>query len=117
MGNKWVFRIKRHPDGTIESYRARLVAKGFHQRPKVDFHETFSPVVNPVTVRTVLSIGLHHRRTVCQLDVNNTFLNGHLSEEVYIAQPQGMRDLKFPNHVCRLQKALYGLKQAPRAWY
>ena len=117
VGNKWVFRIKRHPDGSIERYKARLVAKGFHQGPGVEFHETFSPVINPVTVRTVLTIALHKKWDVRQLDVNNAFLNGRLTEEVYMAQPQGMRDPDFPNHVCCLQKAIYGLKQAPRAWY
>ncbi|KAK0589164.1 hypothetical protein LWI29_010559 [Acer saccharum] len=56
VGCKWIFRIKRNPDGSVARYKARLVAKGFHQRPGVDFHETFSPVVKPVTVRLILTI-------------------------------------------------------------
>lgn len=52
---------------------------------------------------------------VRQIDINNTFLNGYLTEEVYIQQPEGFVDSTKPNHVCRLHKALYGPKQAPKA--
>jgi hypothetical protein len=51
------------------------------------------------------------------MDVNTTFLNGEMEEEVYIEQPQGFEVLSKDTHICRLNKALYGLKQAPRAWY
>ena len=74
-------------------------------------------ITTPVMVHTILSIALHNKWDIQQLDVHNAFLNGCLTEEVYVAQPQGMTDPTFPNNVCRLQKAIYGLKQASRAWY
>ncbi|KAK0579728.1 hypothetical protein LWI29_030590 [Acer saccharum] len=117
IGCKWIFRIKRKSDGTVDRYKARLVAKGFNQRPGVDYFETFSPVIKPTTVRLVLSIATSHGWPLRQLDVNNAFLQGRLTEEVYMAQPPGFIDSDHPTHVCKLNKAIYGLKQAPRAWY
>ena len=85
MGNKWVFLIKQNPNISIAWYKARLVAKGYHQQLGIGCHETFSPVINPITVRTVLSIALNHKWEIRQLDVNNVFLNGHLTDDVYMA--------------------------------
>ncbi|CAL9010869.1 unnamed protein product, partial [Prunus brigantina] len=69
VGCKWVFRIKRHSDGRIERYKARLVAKGFHQQPGIDYTETFSPVVKPATIRTVLSLAISRGCSLRQLDI------------------------------------------------
>jgi hypothetical protein len=55
---KWIFKHTFHVDGTLERYKARWVLRGFTQRPGVDFSETFSPMVKPATVRTVLSLAL-----------------------------------------------------------
>ena len=86
VGNKWVFHIKQNPDGIIASYKALLVAKGFHQQPGIDFHKTFNLEINHIIIRTVLSILLNRKWGIPQLDVNNVFLNGHLTEEVYMVQ-------------------------------
>lgn len=115
-GCKWVYRIKENPNGSINKYKARLVAKGFHQQHGLDFTETFSPVVKPATIRIILTLALTHRWHIQQIDINNAFLNGFLSEEIYMLQPPGF-EAKNKHLVCKLNKALYGLKQAPRAWY
>ena len=77
---KWVFKVKENLDGTINKYKAFLVAKGFHQIVGFDFNETFSPVVKPTTIHIVLTIALNLQWKVRQLDVNNAFLNGDLHE-------------------------------------
>ena len=114
---KWIFKHKFHADGSLDRYKARWVLRGFTQRPGVDYDETFSPVVKPATVRTVLTLAHSRDWPIHQLDVKNAFLHGTLSETVYCSQPTGFGDPALPGHVCKLNRSLYGLKQAPRAWY
>jgi hypothetical protein len=117
VGCKWVFKLKRKVDGSIERHKARLVAKGFHQQEGVDFGETYSPVLKPTTIRTVLSVTYSAGWSIRQIDTQNAFLHGFLFEEVFMTRPPGFSDPDKPSHVCKLQKAIYGLKQAPRAWF
>ncbi|KAJ0454407.1 putative RNA-directed DNA polymerase [Helianthus annuus] len=115
IGCKWVYKIKYKANGEIERYKARLVAKGFNQKEGVDFGETFSPVVKMVTVRVVLKLAVNNEWPLYQLDINNAFLYGSLSEDVYMTLPLGYFN-NDKNKVCKLVKSLYGLKQAPRKW-
>ena len=114
---KWVYKLKRHSDGPVARYKARLVARGYLQQFGLDYDESFSPVVKPTIVRLLLTLAVQHGWKLKQLDVSNSFLHGLLKEEVFMTQPQGYVDPSFPNHLCLLHKALYGLKQAPRAWF
>ena len=92
------------------------MAKGFHQVHGFDFHETFSLVVKPITIRLIITLALTSNWELFQLDVNNAFLNGLLDETVYMVQPPGF-EVEDKSLVCKLNKALYRLKQAPRQWF
>jgi hypothetical protein len=114
---KWLFRHKLTSDGSLDRYKARWVLRGFTQRPRVDYDETFSLVIKFATVRAVLSLALSHDWAIHQLDVKNAFLHSTLTETVYCSQPTGFVDADHPDLVCLLNRSLYGLKQAPQAWY
>jgi hypothetical protein len=88
------------------------VAKGFAQVAGLDFEETFAPVARLESIRILLAYAAHHSFRLFQMDVKSAFLNGPIKEEVYVEQPPGFEDDRYPNHVFKLSKALYGLKQA-----
>ena len=111
VGCKWIYKIKTRFDGSIERYKTRLVAKGFTQEYEIDYEETFTPVARISFVRALLTVAAASKWDLFQMDVKNAFLNGDLSEEVYMQPPPGL-SVKS-NKVCHLRRALYGLKQAP----
>ena len=116
IGCRWVFKIKYNPDGTVERYKARLVAKGYSQTKGIDYTETFAPVAKFNSIRLILAISAKYQFYIHQMDVKTAFLNGELTEDIYMDQPDGFVDPKYPKMVCKLKKTLYGLKQSPRAW-
>jgi hypothetical protein len=117
FGTKWVFRNKLNEQAEVVRNKARLVAQGYSQQEDIDYTETFAPIVRLEAIRLLLSYSVNHGIVLYQMDVKSAFLNGVISEEVYVKQPSGFEDLKHPDHVYKHKKSLYGLKQAPRAWY
>ena len=87
VGCIWVFKLKHKPDGSIDRHKARLVAKGFNQLSGIDFDDTFSPVVKPITIRTILALVVSCRWSIKHIDIQNAFLHGFLDKEVYMKQP------------------------------
>ncbi|KAM0017627.1 putative RNA-directed DNA polymerase [Helianthus debilis subsp. tardiflorus] len=117
VGLKWLFKTKNGADGKVLKHKARLVVKGYSQQPGIDYQETFAPVARFETIRVVISVAAQQGWNLHQLDVKTAFLNGDLTEEIYVSQPEGFERVGSEDKVYRLKKALYGLKQAPRAWY
>jgi Reverse transcriptase (RNA-dependent DNA polymerase) len=114
VDSRLVFRLKQNSDGSIERFKSRLVAKGYSQVPGLDFDETYAPVVKLTSIHILLTLalkeGLLH---IHQMDVETSFLNGPLHEEIYICLPDGVEGA---GKIKRLCQAIYGLKQSPRVW-
>ncbi|CAI7740390.1 unnamed protein product [Closterium sp. NIES-54] len=111
---KWVFRVKKKADGTIDKFKACWVVRGFDQEQGRDFTETFAPVSQHTTLRILLAIAAMNRKKLRQIDVANAFLHAPVDAEIFIELPHG--STIDPNQVCQLEKSLYGIKQAPRLW-
>ncbi|GJU22486.1 retrotransposon protein, putative, ty1-copia subclass [Tanacetum coccineum] len=116
VGCKWLFKKKTDMDGNIHTFKAHLVAKGLTQTYGVDYRETFSPVTDIRAIRILLAIAVFYDYEIWQMNVKTTFLNGHLSKDVYMVQPERVVDPNHPNKVCKLQRSICGLKQASRSW-
>ena len=108
-------KVKTNADGFLDCYKARMVTKGYSQRPGFDFKEIFAPTVRYSTIRIILAIAALEDLKLCSLDISHAYLNGKLEEEIYIKQPEEF-EVGGPEYVCRLKKSLYGLKQAGQVW-
>ena len=117
IGCKWIFKRKLQTNGTIDKYKAHLVAKGYRQKEGLDFFDTYSPVTRITSIRMLIAIATIHNFEIHQMDVKVTFLNGDLDEEIYMEQLEGFVVKGQEKKVCRLIKSLYGFKQAPKQWH
>lgn len=114
--SKWVHKVKHKSDGSIDRLKSRLVAMVFTQVKGIDYNEVFAPTTRLETLRLVLTLLESKRWSGRQVDFKTAFLNGKLSEPVYMTQPPGFKDNEHPDWVCELTRSIYGLKQSPREW-
>ena len=123
VGYLWVFVQKRNENNEIVRYKARLMAQGFSQRPGIDYEETYSPVMEAITFRYLISLAVSEGLDMCLMDVVTTYLYGSLDANVYMKIPKGLTLFKAMNlkpqgmYSIKLQRSLYGLKQSGRMWY
>jgi hypothetical protein len=117
IGYKWVFKNKYGLYGSLEKHKASLMEKRFAQKEGVDYEETFSATTKCATINTLFSMVVQNGWTIHQMDVKNSFLNGHLKENVFISQLEGFAMKGQEHKVWKLIKSLYGLQQAPWEWY
>ena len=110
-----MFRLKRNADGSIERYKARLVAQGFSQRPGFEYTEIFAPTIRLSTMRLILAQAALEDYHMVTIDISHAFINGDLDEEIYMKPPPGFKEGEW-GEVLRLLKSLYGLKQSARMW-
>jgi hypothetical protein len=110
IGNKWVLKVKRKADGSIDRYKACLVAKSYTQREGIDYEDTFSPVMRFASIRLILSIVAKKDLELFEMDVKTAFLNGELDEEIYMAQSVGFEVQGHDRKVCCLSRSIYSLK-------
>jgi len=92
IGSRFVLRNKYHSDGTLERRKARLVARGFAQRPGFHFNETFAPVARMSSIRLLTALGARRSMHIRHLDIASAYLNGDIDEELFMEPPQLLED-------------------------
>ena len=123
VGYRWVFVRKRNENNEIVRYKVRLVAQGFSQRPGIDYEETYSPVMNAITFRYLISLAVSKGLDMHMMDVVIAYLYGSLDANVYMkihegfTLPEAMNSKPRSMYSIKLQSSLYGLKQSSRMWY
>ena len=123
VGYKWVFVRKRNEKNEIVRYKARLVAQGFSQRPGFDYNVTYSPVVDIITLRYLVTLAVQEKFEMRLMDVVTAYLYGKLDTDIYMKIPERFKvpescDQKSRGlYSIKLQRSLYGLKQSGRMWY
>nr|GEU63286.1 copia protein [Tanacetum cinerariifolium] len=109
IGTKWVLKNKKDEKGIVIRNKARLLAQGYTQEEGIDYEEVFAPVARIGAIRLFLAYASFIGFIVYQMDVKSAFLYDTINEEVYVMQPLGLQDLKFPKRVYKVEKAMYGL--------
>ena len=107
--------MKTDVEGNVITYKSKLITKGYRQRQRIDYDETFSRLTMLQSKRIILAIAAHYDYEICQMDVKTTFHKGNLSKDVYTTQPE-VFTLGNDSKVCKLHRSIYGLKQAFKSW-
>nr|GEY56228.1 hypothetical protein [Tanacetum cinerariifolium] len=112
IGTKWVLKNKKDERGIVIRNKARLVAQGHTQEEGINYEEVFTPVARIDAIRLFLAYASFIGFTVYQIDVKSAFLYGTIDEEVYMMQPPGFQDPKFPDRVYKVEKAIRCLSES-----
>ncbi|KAL3782482.1 hypothetical protein ACHAWO_005229 [Cyclotella atomus] len=116
---KWALKLKRYPDGLAKKFKARFCVRGDRQIEGIDYFETWAPVVQWTTVRTMLILAANQKLCTAQADITAAFVHAPLeeNEEIYVEQPTGYVYGKPGEFVLKLNRSVYGIKQAPRNFF
>ena len=123
VGYKWVFVQKRNEKNEIVRYKARLVAQGFSQLPKIDYDKTYSPIMDVITFRYLISLVVSEKLSMQLMDVVIAYLYEDLDMEIYMKVTEGLTltvlNISKPRNMLLIRQrcSLYGLKQSRRIWY
>ncbi|KAL0366815.1 UNVERIFIED_CONTAM: Retrovirus-related Pol polyprotein from transposon TNT 1-94 [Sesamum radiatum] len=117
IGCKWIFKKKLKPNGTVDKFKARLVAKSFKPKDRIHYFDTYSPVTRLTTIRVLIALASVFNLPIHQIDVKTTILYGEIDEKIYMDQLEGFVSHGNEHKVCKFVKSLYGLKQAPKQWH
>ncbi|KAL0287274.1 UNVERIFIED_CONTAM: Retrovirus-related Pol polyprotein from transposon RE1 [Sesamum radiatum] len=113
---KWVYKRNLGTDGKVTTFKTRLMAKGYTERPRVDFKETYSPVAIAKSIRILLAITAWYDYEIWQMNIKTTSLNSYVEEDIFMDQSEGFTSIGEEQKICHLQRSIYGLKQASRSW-
>ncbi|KAL0291226.1 UNVERIFIED_CONTAM: Retrovirus-related Pol polyprotein from transposon TNT 1-94 [Sesamum angustifolium] len=117
IGCKWIFKKKLKSDRTVDKLKAKLVAKGFKQKKRIDYLDIYSPVARLTIIRVLIALASIYNFSIHQMDVKTTFLYGELKVEIYMDHLENFVAYGSKRKVCKLVKSLYGFKQAPKQWH
>ena len=117
IGSKWVLKTKYKENGEVERRKARLVARGFAQKPGIEYNETFAPVARLTSIRVIMALAAKLKLDLYQLDITMAYTYGDLKEDIYMQQAKYFEVSGKEDHVYHLKKSLYGLKQSGKQWF
>ncbi|CAI7809944.1 unnamed protein product [Closterium sp. NIES-53] len=112
----WIFRVNR-PPGSPPAFKACYVARGFIQRQRVDYFQTFSPTPKMTTLLVLLHVAAQRDYELHSLDFSTAFLQGSLHEKIWLRRPLDFTGSFHTGTQWSLRRLVYGLRQAPREWH